>query len=79
MCLYDVSKFKMCDTGGTSKGINLGVGVHQGSIQKTLFFVLVLNEVSRENQRGRVGEKVYPDDLVLTGEFRQNAKGLVAQ
>ena len=74
MCLYTDSRTKVCAAGGTSELFNIEVGVHQGSTLSPLLFVLVLEEVSKLVRRGGVWEMLYADDLVLTGESKQEVE-----
>ena len=36
---------------GVSKDFNIGVGVHQGSILSLLLFIVVMDEVKKEERR----------------------------
>ena len=44
------------------------VGVHQGSVLSPLFFIIVLEALSREFQTGCLSELQYADDLVIVVE-----------
>ena len=51
--------------------MNIRVVVHQGSTLSPLSFVLVMEEVSKQVRTEDVWEILYADDLVLTGESRE--------
>ena len=76
MCLYIGSTSRVCAAGGTSEAFTINVGVHQGSPLSPLLFALVLEEVTREARLGGVKEMLYADDLVLTGETREEVEAM---
>ena len=52
-------------SGGVSKGFNVKVGVHQGSVLSPLLFIIVLEALSKNFKVGLPMELFYADDLVL--------------
>ena len=70
MSLYVDSRSRVCAAGGTSEEFGIGVGVHQGSALSPLLFILVMEETSKD-RRGGLHEIPYADDLVLTGESKE--------
>ena len=79
MCLYVGSKSRVCAAGGTSEFFDINVGVHQGFTLSPLLFVLVLEEVTKEARQGGVKELLYADDLVLTGESREEVGRMLTE
>ena len=57
-------KFK----GGESQSVEVWVGVHQGSVLSPLFFIIVLDTLTKKFRRGLPFELLYADDLVLIAE-----------
>ena len=53
----------------------LKVGVPQGSALSPLFFILVMEEATRECRKGAPWEMLY-DDLVLTTESKDEVKSI---
>ena len=53
---------------GFSKEFEVKVGVHQGSVLRTLFFIIVLEALSREFRAGVPWEDLYADDLVIIAD-----------
>ena len=51
----------------------IGVGVHQGSAQSTLLFVVVIQEATKEVRGERLWDLLYTDDLVMTAESEEEA------
>ena len=51
--------------GKVSKGFDVRVGVHQGSVLSPLLFIIVLEALSRRFRGGLPMELLYADDLVL--------------
>ena len=51
----------------------IGVGVHQGSAQSTLLFVVVMQETTREARSEGLWDLLYADDLVITAESEEDA------
>jgi hypothetical protein len=56
--------------GGESKGFEVKVGVHQGSILSPLLFIMVVEALSRRFRGSLPWELLYADDLVLIAESR---------
>ena len=52
MALYVNSRSKMKALAGTSEEFKIGVGVHQGSAESPLLFVVVMQEVTLKDLRG---------------------------
>ena len=53
---------------GFSKEFEVKVRVHQGSIPSPLFFIIVLEALSREFRAGVPWEDLYADDLVIIAD-----------
>ena len=53
---------------GYSEEFGVGVGVHQGSVLSPLFFIIVLEALSREFRTGCPWELLYADDLMISAE-----------
>ena len=71
MALYRDSKSCVAAADGTSAPFNITVGVHQGSTLSPLLFNLVLEEATKECSDGVPWDMLYADDLVLTGESKE--------
>jgi hypothetical protein len=56
---------------GESKGFEVKVGVHQGSVLSPLLFIIVLEALSRKFRTGLPFELLYADDLVLMAETEE--------
>ena len=56
---------------GESKGFEVKVGVHQGSVLSPLLFTIVLEALSRKFRDGLPYELLYADDLVLMAETKE--------
>ena len=54
-----------------SKGFNVKVGVHQGSVLSPLLFIIVMEALSRNFRGGLPMELLYADDLVLMAESEE--------
>ena len=54
---------------GYSEEFEVKVGVHQGSVLSTLFFIIVFEALSREFRSGVPWEDLYADDLVISSEL----------
>ena len=54
--------------GKASRGFNVKVGVHQGSVLSPLLFIMVMEALSRTFRGGLPLELLYADDLVLLAE-----------
>jgi hypothetical protein len=54
--------------GRVSKGFNVKVGVHQGSVLSPLLFIIVMEALSQHFRGGLPMELLYADDLVLMAE-----------
>lgn len=74
MSLYDDTRSRVCVAGGTSEEFNVKVGVHQGSSLSPLLFILVMEEATKDCRRGELRELLYADDLVLTGESKEEVE-----
>ena len=53
---------------GYSEEFGVGVGVHQGFVLSPLFFIIVLEALSREFRTGCPWELLYADDLMISAE-----------
>ena len=71
MALYRDSKSCVTAADGTSASFDITVGVHQGSTLSPLLFNLVLEEATKECSDGVPWDMLYADDLVLTGESKE--------
>ena len=76
MALYSESFSKVRFGGSTSPEFPIGVGVHQGSALSPLLFILVLEVATKECRTGDPWELLYADDLVLTGETREEVTNM---
>jgi len=68
MQLYVGSSTRVLAAGGLSDMLEIGVGVHQGSVLSPFLFNLVLEEAAKGCSRGAPWSMLYADDLVLTAE-----------
>ena len=57
--------------GKVSKGFNVKVGVHQGSVLSPLLFIIVLEALSRKFRGGLPMELLYADDLVILADSEE--------
>ena len=53
---------------GYSEEFSVAVGVHQGSVDSPLLFIIVLETLSREFRTGCPWELLYADDLMISAE-----------
>ena len=74
MLLYDGTTSRVKTVAGKSEKFKIGVGVHQGSALSPLLFIAVMEEATKECRGEGLFELLYADDLVLTGETREEAK-----
>ena len=70
MLLYQKTRSRVRTVAGTSESFEINVGVHQGSALSPLLFIIVMEEASKECRKGTPWELLYADDLVLTGESK---------
>jgi len=63
--------------GKVSRGINVRVGVHQGSVLSPLLFVVVMEALSRTFRQGLPMELLYADDLVLMADSEESLLEMV--
>ena len=75
MALYVNTNSRVKTFNGTSKEFAIKVDVHQGSALNLLFFILVMEEATRECRKGAFWE-MYADDLVLMAESKNEVKSL---
>ena len=54
--------------GKYSENFPVNVDVHQGSVLSPLFFIIVMEALSRQLQSGCPWELLYADDLVIIAE-----------
>ncbi len=71
MALYMNSRSKVKTAAGVSEELNIGVGVHQGSALSPLLFIVVMQEVTKEERGEGLMELLYADDLVLMAETEE--------
>ena len=76
MALYSESFSKVRFTGSMSAEFPINVGVHQGSALSPLLFILVMEEVTRGCRTGDPWELLFADDLVLTGETKEEVTSM---
>ena len=76
MCLYKDSKTKVYAVDGTSELDFIKVGEHQRPTLSPLLTVFFSEEVSKQVRRGRMWKIFYVDDIVLTGESKQEVKAM---
>ena len=50
------------------------VGIHQGSVLRTLLFAIVLEALLRECRSTLLWEVLYADELVITGEHLEELR-----
>ena len=72
--LNDDSKTCVTAAGGTSDAFNVSVGVHQGSILTPLLFNMVMQEATKESQKGVPRELLYANDFITTGESKEEVE-----
>ena len=58
--------------GQVSAEFEVNIGVHQGSVLRSLLFTIVLEALSREFRQGVPWEFLYADDLGLIAETKKN-------
>ena len=72
MCLvqgmYSNARSRVCVGEGYSEEFEVKVGVHQGSVLSPLFFIIVLEALSREFRCEVPWEDLYADYLVIIAE-----------
>ena len=66
--MYTDVKSRVGVNGQYSKEFRVGVGVHQGSVLSPLFFILVLEALSRQFRTGVPWELLYADDLAVMAD-----------
>ena len=74
LALYDDSRSCAAAAGGLSDPFNVTVGVHQGSTLSPLLFNIVMEEATKECQRGVPWDMLYADDLIITGESKEDVE-----
>ena len=72
--MYDNAHSKVRITKCYSKLINVSVGVHQVCVLSPLFFMIVMEALSREFRTGCPWELLYADDLVIVVETLDELK-----
>jgi len=72
MSIYTGAKTVARTVYGNSKGIEVKVGMHQGSALSPLLFVVVMEVLSREFRVALPWELLYADDLVVIAETRED-------
>ena len=70
--MYDTPKSRVRLNGNFSEIFNVNVGVHQGSVQSPLLFIMVIEALSRELRTGCPWELLYADDLVIIAESKED-------
>ena len=76
MSLYVGAKSQVNIAGGPSEEFEINVGLHQGSALSPLLFILVMEEATKYCKTGGVWELLYADDLVITGESKEEVMEL---
>lgn len=66
--MYDNVHSKVRIVNCYSKPINVSVGVHQGSVLKSLLFITAMEALSCEFRIGCLWQLLYADDLVTVAE-----------
>ena len=66
--MYKNARSRVRVNGQYSKEFEIGVVVHQGSVLSPLFFILVLEALSREFRTGVPWELLYADDLAVIAD-----------
>jgi hypothetical protein len=69
--MYEGAETAVKSRDGVSKGFQVEVGVHQGSVLSPLLFIIVLEALSRGFRAGLPFELLYADDLVLMAETEE--------
>jgi len=71
MSMYADAKTVVRTVYGNSKGFEVKVGMHQGSALSSLFFVIVMEAISREFRVALPWELLYADDLAVIAETEE--------
>ena len=68
MSMYKGAKTRVKVGGGHSEKLDVGVGVHQGSVLSPFLFSIVPDVLSKDGKKGALYELLYADYLVLMAE-----------
>ena len=71
MSMYSGAKTVVRTVYGNCKSCEVKVGMHQGSALSPLFFVIVMEAISREFRVALPWELLYADDLAVTAETEE--------
>jgi len=71
MSMYIGAKTVVRTVYGNSKGFEVKVGMHQGSVLSPLLFVIVMEAISREFMVALPWELLYAGDLAVIGETEE--------
>ena len=64
----------MRSAGEESEGFRINAGVHQGSALSPLLFILIVEEATKECTGEALWQLLYPDDLVLSTESKEEVE-----
>ena len=78
--MYTGAKTVVRTAYGNSSGLEVKVGMHQGSVLSPLLFVIVMEAISREFRVALPWQLLYADDLLVIAETEEDLiKGLNKQ
>ena len=69
--MYAGCKTSVMTSAGKTKGIEIEVGLHQGSALSPLLFVIILDVITEEIEEGTPWAMLFADDLVLCDPDRE--------
>ena len=69
--MYAGCKTSVMTSAGKTKGIEIEVGLHQGSALSPLLFVIIIDVITEEIEEGTPWAMLFADDLVLCDPDRQ--------
>ena len=71
MSMYTGARTVVRTVYGNSKGVEVKVGMHQGSALSPLLFVIVMEAISREFRVALPWERLYADDSAVIAETEE--------
>ena len=72
--MYTVCKTSVMTSAGKTKGMEIEVGLHQGSAISPLLFMIIIDVIKEENEKGTPWPMLFADDLVLCDPDREMMK-----
>ena len=69
--MYERATMKVRTPHGDCDSLQIGVGIHKGSVLSPLLFIVVLDTINEECREGLPGEALCADDLSLSTESQR--------